>query len=110
MAQHYTTTVKKKLPRRRWSKPVVITLSDTISGRNLQQNGTDPYRFLMNVGAAGTVMIVWEPDDAGASPVSIWINQGEVIEGGHWIHAKSTGSSVGATDLRGLIGFESVDS
>lgn len=100
MPAHDVYTVNAATPWRRWWRPYVITLSDVVTDKNLQVN-SQPYRFIQNTGAAGLVVIAWEPD---ATEVSIFLGQGEILEGGLWRHAKTTGSTVGATSLRGFTG------
>lgn len=93
--------INPKLPTRRWSRPYAITLSDTVADQNLKRNGT-PFKYLQNVGTSGLVAIAWEPD---ATVVDLYLAQGEVIEGGLWRHAKTTGTAVGVA-LRGFVGIE----
>lgn len=100
-------TVNTKLAPRRWSRPVAITLSDTNSERNLQQNGKYPYRYIQNIGTAGLVYITYEPDNS--TPVPLYLNQGQVHEGGHWCHARTADTTIGVS-LIGFIGIEGVDS
>lgn len=100
MAVHDVTTRNVALPPRKWTRPYAITLSDTVTEKNLQLNGI-PFKYLQNVGTAGLVVIAWESD---AAEVSIWVGQGEIIEGGLWRHAKTTGTTAGV-DLRGLVGI-----
>lgn len=105
---HNSTTVNEKLPARRWSRPYAITLSDTNSDKNLQRNGV-PYRFLCNTGTSGVVTITFEPDNATGTAVSLYLAQGEFLEGGHWANARATGATVGLT-LVGFVGCENVGS
>lgn len=93
------TTINVAVPTRRWARPYAITLSDVVADQNLKRNGT-PYLFIQNVGTAGKVMIAWE---TSAAEVDIYLNTGEVIEGGLWRHAKTTGTGAGV-DLRGFLG------
>lgn len=106
MAAHDTLTVNAPLPARRWSRPVAITLSDTNTDRNLQLNGKVPYRYIQNVGTSGVVQMTWEPDNS--TVVALYIAQGEVIEGGYWVNARST-STTGGVSLLGFIGVEGVE-
>lgn len=94
-----TDTINPAVPTRRYSRPYTITLSDTVADQNLKRNGV-PFLFLQNAGTAGKVMIAWEPS---AVEVDIYLNTGEVIEGGLWRHAKTTGTGAGV-DLRGFLG------
>jgi hypothetical protein len=94
--------INPRVPARRWSRPYAITLSDILSEKNLQRNGS-PYKYLQNVGTPGLVMIEW----SDGVLVDIYISQGQVIEGGLWRHAKSTGTAIGVA-LRGLLGVEGV--
>lgn len=87
-------------PLRRWSRAYEITLSDTLTDQNLLRNGV-PYLFLQNVGTAGLVMIAWSPDFALED---IYLTTGQVIEGGLWLHAKTTGTG-GGVSLRGFVGM-----
>jgi hypothetical protein len=91
--------VNSPIPTRRWSRPYSITLSDTVADQNLKRNG-QPYLYLQNVGAAGKIMIAWE---TAATEVDIYLNTGEIIEGGLWRHAKTTGTGAGV-ELRGFLG------
>lgn len=95
------TTINPAVPSRRWSRPYAITLSDTLADANLQRNGV-PYKYLQNVGTAGKVMIAWSPDN---TLVDQYLGTGQVLEGGLWVHAKTTGTGAGV-DLRGLMGME----
>lgn len=94
---------------RRWSRPYAITLSDTNTDRNLQYNTKFPYRFIQNNGTAGKVTITFEPDNATSTAVAIYLAQGQVLEGGHWVHARSTGTDAGVS-LIGFVGCENVGS
>lgn len=98
-------TVNSKDPARRWSRPYAITLSDTLADKNLLFNDTMPYRYIQNVGTAGEVAIAWAPDD---TVVNIYLGQGQVMEGGLWRHAKTTGTTAGV-ELIGFLGIEGVD-
>lgn len=99
----HTVTVSQGKPTRRWTKPVAITLSDVNADANLQTTGGVPYRFLQNVGTSGLVNIFW--DDG--TTVDIYLSQGEVIEGGRWQHARTTGTAAGVA-LRGFVGMPGV--
>ncbi len=101
MAVETTYTINTPTPNRRWSRPYAITLSDTNADRNLERDGR-PYRYIQNVGTSGLVVIVWQSD---LTTTSMWWNQGEIIEGGLWVHARTTGTTVGV-DLRGLVGLD----
>lgn len=92
-------TINVATPSRRWSRPYTVTLSDVVTEKNLQRNGV-PFKYLQNVGTGGLINIAWEP---GATEVDIYLAQGQVIEGGLWRHAKTTGTVVGAA-LRGFLG------
>ncbi len=92
-------TVNRGLPARRWTRPYAVTLSDVTADKNLQRDGK-PYLYLQNVGTAGKVMITWEPD---GTAVDIYLGTGEVLEGGLYAHAKTTGTTAGV-DLRGFVG------
>lgn len=94
-----TYTINKLIPARRWTYPRAITLSDTNATANLQVNGT-PYKYLQNVGTGGLVNIFW----MDGTTLDIYIAQGQVIEGGWWQHARTTGT-VGGAALRGFIGM-----
>lgn len=94
-------SVNQALPRRSWTRPYAITLSDTVADKNLQRDGR-PYRFIQNIGTAGKVMIAWE---TAGDEVDIYIGVGIVLEGGLWRHAKTTGTGAGV-DLRGFVGTE----
>lgn len=89
--------INAKIPVRRWWRPFAITLSDVLSDTNLKRNGT-PYLFLQNIGTSGAVAIAWETND---TVVNIYLSQGQVIEGGLWRHAKTTGTGAGVS----LVGF-----
>lgn len=104
MPAHDTLTYNPPVPKRRWSRPYAVTLSNTVADQNLIRDGR-PYRYLQNVGTSGLVMIAWHPDD---SLVDIWLNQGAEIEGGYWRHAKILGTTAGV-DLRGFVGIEGVE-
>lgn len=91
-------TINSKLPLRRVSRPYDITLSDTLTDKNLQVNGT-PFKWIQNVGTGGLVMIAWEPN---ADLVDIYLGTGQVIELGLCRHAKTTGTGAGV-DLRGFL-------
>lgn len=95
-----------RVPVRRWSRPFSVTISDTIADKNLQRNGT-PYKYLQNLGTGGLVNIIWED----ASEVTIGMSQYQIIEGGLWRHAKSTGTTTPGTGiiLRGFMGIEGAD-
>jgi hypothetical protein len=108
MAPHDTYVINTKLPPRRWSRPYAIVPSDTNSDKNLQRNGL-PYRFICNTGTSGVVTITFEPDNATGTAVSLYLAQGEFLEGGHWCNARATGLTPGAT-LVGFVGMESVGS
>lgn len=97
---HDTLTSNVALPARRWTYPYVITLSDTNADANLQRNGR-PYGWLQNVGTGGKVNIVW----SNGTTVDIYLATGQEIEGGLWVHARSTGTGVGV-DLRGFVKVE----
>ena len=92
-------TVNRIPPARRWTYPIAITTSDTNADANLQVNGI-PYKYLQNVGTGGLVNIFW----MDGTTEDIYIAQGQVIEGGHWQHARTSGT-VGGADLRGFIGM-----
>lgn len=100
-----TFTRNSILPARRWDRPFAITLSDTVADANLQQNGI-PFRYLHNLGAAGLVKIAWEPD---ATEETMYIGQGEKLEGGLWRHLKTTGTTA-AGPFRGLRGRDDTGS
>lgn len=102
-----TWTVNTKLPARRWSRPYAITLSDTNTDRNLQYNAKVPFRYLQNTGTSGDVAMTWEPDNSAV--VTIYLAQGQVIEGGYWCNARSAGTTAGV-ELIGFLGVEGVDS
>lgn len=95
------TIINPKIPNRRWSRPYAITLSDTIANANLQRNST-PFKYLQNVGTAGLVMISW----SDGTLIDIYFTQGQILEGGLWVNAMATNSTVGATSLRGFLGIE----
>lgn len=95
-----TTTINPKVPNRRWSRPYAITLSDTNTDANLKRNGL-AYKYIQNVGTAGLVNIDWED----GTTIDIYLVQGQVLEGGLWVHARTTGTGVGVS-LRGLMGIE----
>lgn len=99
----YSVSVNKPLPPRRWSRPFAITLSDTNSEKNLQYNSQVPYRYLHNAGTGGVVQITYEPDNSTVLP--LYIPQGGVVEGGHWVHARSTDTAAGV-ELYGFLGQE----
>lgn len=103
-AIHDTTTVNNPDPIRRWSRPYVITLSDTYADRNLHRKGT-PYKYIQNVGTGGKVMMTW---DADGTQVDLYLATGQVLEGGLYYHAMSTGTGAGV-DLRGIVGVEGAD-
>lgn len=105
---HDTYTINAALPARRWSRAYAITLSDTNSDKNLQRNGKS-YRYIYNVGTSGKVVVTFEPDNATATAVPIWINQGTFVEGGIWANARSTGATAGV-ELYGCDGMEHVGS
>lgn len=94
---HDTVTRNIALPPRRWSRPYAIELSDTVADSNLQLNGS-PYRWLQNVGTGGKVMISWYD----GTLVDIYLATGQEVEGGLWVHAKTTGTGAGV-DLRGFV-------
>lgn len=98
-----TMTLNKPWPARRWSRPYEVTLDNTISNANLQIAGL-PFRYIQNVGTAGAVVIAW--GDA-LDEVTIYLAQGQVMEGGHWVHAKLAGTDAGVV-LRGFRGVEGV--
>lgn len=106
---HNTYTSNPTLPNRRWSRPFPITLSDTNTERNLQYNGVVPYRYLHNAGTSGSVIVTYEPDNATSTGRKLYIPQGGVVEGGHWVHARS-GSSTAGIELYGFLGMESAGS
>jgi hypothetical protein len=95
--------VNAKNPLRRWSRPYDVTLSEVNSDRNLQRNLV-AFKYLQNVGTSGLVNIVWED----GTTIDIYLTQGQVIEGGLWRHARTTGTGVGV-DLRGFMGIEGMD-
>lgn len=97
-----TMTINYLLPVRRWDRPFSITLSDTLTERNLQVNGTVAYRYIQNVGTSGAVAIAWEPDN---TVVAVYLATGQVLEGGLWKHAKTTGTGAGVS----LIGFRGIE-
>lgn len=97
-------TINVATPNRRWSRPYTVALSDVVTEKNLQRNGV-PFKYLQNVGTGGLINIAWEPD---ATEVTIYLSQGQVIEGGLWRHAKTTGTVAGAV-LRGFLGIEGAD-
>lgn len=90
-----TQALVAPLSRRRWSVVYEVTLSDTNSEKNLQRNGK-PYPFIQNVGTSGLVMIVWD----NGTTVDLYLGQGVVMEGGQWVHARTTDTTAGV-DLRG---------
>lgn len=92
-------TVNTLVPARRWTYPREITLSDTNSEKNLQVSGI-PYKYLQNVGTGGLINIFW----MDGTTEDIYLAQGQVIEGGWWEHARTTGT-VGGASLRGFIGM-----
>lgn len=96
-------TINQALPNRRWTFPVTITLSDTTTAKNLYVDvtGSRPYRFIMNIGTSGLVSIFW----LNNTTVPVWLVQGGILEGGYWVHAKTTGTDAGVS-LLGLIGME----
>lgn len=93
--------VNAKIPIRRWSRPYVITLSDAITDYNLLLKGT-PYKYVQNIGTGGLVAVCWTPNDA---VVNIYLGTGQVMEGGLWTHAKTTGTGAGVS-LIGMPGME----
>lgn len=95
-------SINVAVPTRRWSRPYAVTLSNTLTDRNLEHNGV-PFLFIQNIGTAGKVMIAWAPDD---TLVDIYLGAGEVLEGGIWRHAKILATTVGV-DLRGFLGMAS---
>lgn len=99
--------VNVRVPNRRWWRPFAVTIDDTVSNRNLQRNNT-PYKFIQNLGTGGLVNIAWEPD---ATEVTIYLSQGQILEGGLWRHAKSTGTTTPGTGviLRGFMGIEGIN-
>lgn len=94
--------INVSIPRRRYSRPYAVTIDDTITNKNLKRNGV-PYLFLQNLGTGGLVNIVWED----GTEVTIGLAQYQVIEGGLWSHAKSTGTTTPGTGviLRGFLGM-----
>jgi hypothetical protein len=101
---HDTWTLNYPLPARRYARPYTVSLSDTLTDANLQKNGT-PFRYIQNTGTSGAVAIAWLPDN---TVVNIYLSQGQVMEGGHWAHAKTTGTGAGVV-LIGFLGIEGVD-
>lgn len=97
------TIVNPRVPIRRWSRPYPITISDTTTDKNLQRNGV-PFLYIQNLGTGGLVNIVWED----GNEATIGLSQYQVIEGGLWRHAKSTGTTTPGTGviLRGYLGIE----
>lgn len=108
MAPHDSYQINSALPPRRWSRPYAITLSDTNTDRNMQRNRKS-FRFVYNVGTGGKVMVTYEPDNDTATAEPLWINQGAFVEGGLWVHARSTGATAGV-ELYGCDGMEHVGS
>ena len=96
--------INVRVPNRRWSRPYTVTIDDTVSNRNLQRNQV-PFKFIQNIGTGGLVNIAWEPD---ATEVTIYLSQGQILEGGLWRHAKATGTTTPGTGvvLRGFAGIE----
>lgn len=94
-------SINTALPsNRRYSRPYPITLSDTVADRNLQRNGV-PYLYLQNLGAAGLCNIAWEPS---ATEVTVYLDQGQILELGHPRHLKTTGTTA-AGPFRGFVGI-----
>lgn len=92
-------TINKKVPRRRYSRPYTITLSDVTTDENLKRNGV-PFLYLQNLGAGGVCAIVW--DDG--TEVTIGLDQYQVIELGLPKHLKTTGTTA-AGPFRGFLGM-----
>ncbi len=94
------TTVNVATPRRRYSRPYAITISDTVADDNLKRNGVS-FMFIQNLGTGGLVNIIWED----GAEVSIGLAQFQVMDGGLWRHAKSTGTTTPGTGviLRGFL-------
>lgn len=99
-------TTNAKRPARCYGRPYAITLSDTLTEKNLLYNGVVPYRWIQNAGTAGLVNIAWAPND---DLVAVYLAAGQVIPGGHWQHAKDDGTAAGVV-LVGFLGTEGVDS
>ena len=96
-------TVNARVPIRRWARPYAVTLSDVNTDRNLQRNSV-PFKYLQNAGTSGLVNIFWED----GTTIDIYLSQGQVIEGGLWRHARTTGTGAGVS-LRGFMGIEGMD-
>lgn len=94
-----TDTINVASPSRRYSRPYAITISDTIANNNLKRNGV-PFLFIQNLGTGGLVNILWED----GTEVTIGLGQFQVMEGGFYRHAKSTGTTTPGTGVI-LIGF-----
>lgn len=106
---HDSMTINPPSVSRRWSRAYAITLSDTNADRNLQYNGKFPYRYIQNVGTAGKALVTYEPDNATGTAVAVYLAQGQVLEGGHWVHARTTGTDAGVS-LIGFVGCENAGS
>lgn len=107
MVAHESMTLSNSLPSRRWSRAVAITLSDTNSDKNCQVGASRPFRYIANTSAtSGVVAFTWETDNSVA--VAVPIAAYGYLEGGYWVNARVTGTTVGIT-LVGLIGIEGVD-
>ena len=106
MAHDVLTANPPDYPRR-WSRMHLITLSDTVTTRNLQRNFV-PYKWLHNVGTSGLVYVTYEPDNSASTKAPVYIPQGGFVEGGQWVNALSTDATSGLI-LYGLVGYDDMD-
>lgn len=106
MAESTLTANPPDYPRR-WSRMHAITLSDTVTDRNLQRNRV-PYKWLHNVGTSGKVFVTFDDDNSASTKAPIWIPQGGFVEGGQWANALATDATAGI-ELYGLVGYDDMD-
>lgn len=105
---HETYTIASLKPVRRWTRAYAITPSDTDSGRNLQVNGV-PYRYIQNIGTSGSFVVTWEPDNSSGTASTLYLAQGQVMEGGLWANLRATSLGAGVSII-GMVGREDVGS